>query len=79
MPCTALDWASRNEKRPERVPGPWRVELKLCGQSRANSAAATRGEQAPEAEERGRARCRDYERFVCEEIPDELVGAEAVV
>jgi len=33
------------------VPGPWRIELRLCGQSRANSAATTRGNQAAEAED----------------------------
>ena len=58
--------------RPERVPGPWRIELRLCGQSRANSAATTRGEEAAEAEDRGRAGGRDRH------AERDVVGAHAV-
>ena len=65
----ALSWRAegltgRSERvdqrpRPERVPGPWRNELRLCGRRGANSAAATRREQAAEAEDRHRAGGRD--------------------
>ena len=45
-----------NERpRPERVPGPWRIELKLCDRSRVNLAATTRGEQAAHAQQRSSA------------------------
>ena len=41
-----------NERpRPERVPGPWRIEHGLWGLRQANSAAATRHQQAPEAQQ----------------------------